>query len=148
MAEFEASNPDYAALVARILGLQTFMVALGVRLDEVSPGRCTLALDCRPDHLQHGGSVHGGVLGALADNAAGAAAATLLPVGFAVVTVEYKINFLAPARGERLLARAEVIRPGRAISVARTDVFALAGERQTLCATAMVTLSPMALPAA
>ena len=71
--------------------------ALGVRLVDFGAGRCVLGLTLRPDHMQHGGSAHGGVIGTLADNAAGAAASTVLPAGFAAVTAEYRISFLTPA---------------------------------------------------
>jgi uncharacterized protein (TIGR00369 family) len=97
---FEAQNPEYRKFIEQVLNAQPFMVALGVTLSRIDPGEIELSLPVRADHLQHGGVVHGGVIVALADNAGGAAAATLLPQGQAVVTAEYLISFLArpPAR--------------------------------------------------
>jgi uncharacterized protein (TIGR00369 family) len=83
---------------------------------------------------QQQGFFHGGTIGAVADTAGGYAALSLLPVGSEVVTLEYKINFLRPAAGDRLLAEGSVLRAGRSVTVTRIDVFVEAGGRKSLCA--------------
>ena len=92
---------------------------------------------------QHG-FIHGGVVGAIADNAAGYAAYSLIDSYDSVLTVEYKLNLLTPAKGERVEARAEVMRPGRTLTIVRSDVSAYDDGMETLCATAVVTLIRMA----
>ena len=138
-------DPAHAAWLKGMLAAQAFMRHLKVELVDFAPGQCTLATDHRPDFEQHTGVVHAGVVAALADNAAGGAASTLMPKGTAAVTVEYKINFAAPATGERLIARAEVIKAGRSLSVARAEVYALSEGAERLCAVALVTLAPMSV---
>jgi uncharacterized protein (TIGR00369 family) len=139
---FEVKNPEYRKFVGQILKAQPFMMALGVALTRIDPGEVELSLPVRADHLQHGGFVHGGVIVALADNAGGVTAATLLPQGQAVVTAEYRISFLAPAAGQKLIARGTVLRPGRSLIHTRSDVFAVADERETLVATGLGSMVP------
>jgi uncharacterized protein (TIGR00369 family) len=129
----------------KIFSAQPFMMALGARLGDVEPGIVELILSIRPDHLQHGGAVHGGAIDAMADNAAGAAAATLLALGQATVTAEYRISFLSPAIGDTLIARGEVLKPGRSIIHTKCDVAARAGDRETLVATALSSMVPFAM---
>ncbi len=121
---------------------QRFMAHLGVEVVSLSEGRCELALPYRPDLDQHSGIIHAGAVAALADNAAGGAASTLMPMGSAPLTVEYKISFVAPARGQRLLARAEVVRSGKSLTHCESRVYAVDGGGETLCAVALVTLWP------
>lgn len=143
--QFEPQNPDYAEWIGAVFRSQRFMALLGTEMVHLEPGGCTLAIDRRGELDQHSGVVHGGVVGALADNAAGAAATSLLPKGQVTVTVEYKINFVSPAKGERLLARAKVLKPGRTLTVAESRVFARDDDVETLCAVALVTLTPVAV---
>jgi len=89
--------------------------------------------------------MHAGVTAALADNAAGGAASTLLPKGTAAVTVEYKVSLVAPARGNRLVARAEVLHSGKTLTSCESRVYAVSGDRESLCAVALVTLRPAAI---
>jgi len=142
---FQAQNPDFRAFIEQVFSAQPFMVALGARLGRVEPGAVELVLPIRPDHLQHSGAVHGGVIGAMADNAAGAAAATLLAPGQATVTAEYRISFLAPAVGDTLIARGEVLKPGRSLVHTKCDVTVRAGDRETLVATALSSIVPFAV---
>jgi uncharacterized protein (TIGR00369 family) len=142
---FEAQNPGYRKFIEQVLKAQPFMMALGVALSRIDPGEIELSLTVRADHLQHGGVVHGGVIVALADNAGGAAAATLLPQGQAVVTAEYRISFLAPAAGHKLIARGTVLKPGRSLIHTRSDVFAVTDERETLVATGLGSMVPLPL---
>jgi len=97
---------------------------LGATALSIAPGRVEIAVDVRTEFLQPHGNVHGVVASALADSAAGYAAQTLLAAGVDVVTVEYKINFLAPGFGTRLRAIGEVLRAGRTLQICTADVFA------------------------
>lgn len=111
------------------------------RLVELSPGRCAVECAFRDDLTQHHGLFHAGVLTTLADNACGFAAMTLLPGGAEVLSVEFKINFLRPAAGAAAIARAEVIKPGRTLSVCRADVHVRdAAGHETLAATMLATM--------
>ena len=116
--KFTPATPDFAAIVHRGFARQSLMTLYGARLMEVSPGRVVIELAPNAQLLQQAGSVHGGVIGALADSAGGFAALTLAPAGSDVVTIEYKINFLRAATGT-VRATGEVIRPGKTITVAR-----------------------------
>jgi len=136
-------------LIDGVFKTQTFMSHLGVRIGKVAPGACEMVLAPRPEHLQHGGWVHGGVIGALADNAAGGAASTLAPPGHAAVTVEYKINYLKPCRGREIVARARVVRAGKSTTVALVEVVSIGERGESIDAIALATLAPFPIgPAA
>ncbi len=112
------------------------MQLIGASLTTVEPGYVEIALPYRDEITQQKGYVHGGVLGMIADTACGYSAFSLMPAGCSLVTVEYKINILAPARGA-LVARGQVIKAGRTLTVARAEVYAedgthLASMLQTL----------------
>ena len=119
------------------------MQHLGVRLLSVSEGQVELSIPYSDKTTQQQGGFHGGAIGALADIAGGYAALTMVPEGMEVVTVEYKINMLAPAEGDVLLARGLVIKPGRTLSIARADVFGVRDGREKLVATMQQTLMVM-----
>ncbi len=144
MPDLEPRNPDYAARVADSFRRQSFMAFIGAELAEVGPGLCHIRLPYREEICQQHGFFHGGVIGAIADNAGGYAAFTLMDARSSILTVEYKLNLLSPGTGEHLLARAQVVRAGRRLTVCRSDVFGLDGGDEKHCATALVTL--MALP--
>jgi len=116
------------------------MEYLKAELLRVEPGRCDIGLEYRPELSQQHGFFHGGVLGTLADNAAGYAAYTLMEPDATVLTVEYKLNLLEPGLGHRLIAEAEVVKSGRTVTVCRSSVYAEETGRRRLCATALVTL--------
>ncbi len=119
------------------------MRLIGARLTQVEPGRCVIELAVRDDLTQQHGFVHGGVVGMIADSAGGYAAFTLMPADASVLTVEYKINMLAPAAGDLLIATGEVLKPGRSLSIVRADVFAVQGDRRTRVAAMQQTLMVM-----
>jgi uncharacterized protein (TIGR00369 family) len=105
---------------------------------------------CTEIHVRHWdgveqqhGFVHGGVVGMMADSAAGYAAMTLVPAGASVLTVEYKMNLVAPADGEKLIARGQVVRPGRTLVVTKAEVYALKDGKETLCALMQQTIMVM-----
>src|SRR6185436_13025340 len=118
---FQPKDPSYAERVRASFARQKAMGLIGARLTEVAPGATEIRLPYREDLTQQKGYVHGGILGMIADSACGYAAYSLMPATSSLVTVEYKINILAPARGD-LVARGEVIRPGRTLTVTRAEV--------------------------
>ena len=119
------------------------MTLIGAQIALLEPGVCVIDLPVHDALTQQHGFVHGGIVGMIADSAGGYAAFTLMAADASVLTVEYKINMLAPARGDRLVARGEVVKPGRTLSVARADVHGISGGRSTLVATIQQTLMVM-----
>jgi len=119
------------------------MRLIGAQLAAVEPGRCIIELTVREELTQQHGYVHGGIVGMIADSAGGYAAFSLMPADASVLTVEYKINMLAPAAGERLVATGEVLKPGRTLSIVRADVVALRDGRATRVAAMQQTLMVM-----
>ena len=117
MASFDAQDPDFEVSVRRSFGSITLMRIFGARLLSVAPGEVEIDLPFREDLTQHDGFLAAAVLTAIVDVACGYAAMTLMPAGASVLTIEYKVNFLSPAQGERMLARGRVIRPGRTVTV-------------------------------
>ena len=142
--DFMPRNPDYEARTRDSFVRQGFMHHLGAEIVLVAPGAVDVALDFREELSQQHGFFHGGVTGTLADNAAGYAAFTLFDAESAPLTVEYKLNLLAPARGARLIARGRVIKPGARLTVVRSDVVAVEDGVETLCGAALVTIMRMA----
>ena len=134
-------------LVEAVTSAPGYTSSIGTRVVAVETGYVELALDRRPELLQFNGYFHGGVIAGLADHAAGGAVTTALPTGRFAVTVCLDVNYLAPANGETLIARAKAIQAGSTIGVARVDVVSLAGGVETACAVATVTLRAIDMPA-
>jgi uncharacterized protein (TIGR00369 family) len=128
----------------QILAAQPFSGLLRARLSAFGEGSAELLIPIRPELLQQHGFVHGGVLSYAADNALTFAGGSVL--GAAVVTSEYKINYVKPARGQTLIARASVIAAGKRQAVCRCDVFVVDGEHESLCATALGTIATLGSP--
>ena len=124
---------------------QSLMQTFDARIDRVAEGAVTLSAPIGPGVLQQQGMAHAGLTFALGDSAAGYSALTTLPDDQEVVTAEIKINLLAPGRGDRLIARGRVLKPGRRLIVVASDVYALNGETETHIATLMGTMVPVAL---
>lgn len=120
---------------------QGLMRLLGAEVVEAGPGTCVIEVPFRDELTQQEQFFHGAVTGAIADNAGGYAALTLAPPDREVLTVEYKVNFLAPASGEKLVARGEVVTAGRRLFVCRADVSAVSGGEGRACATSLQTIS-------
>lgn len=116
---------------------------LGAELAAVRAGECEIRVPFRAELTQQHGYFHAGVTAAIADSACGYSAYTLMPAECSVLTVEYKINLVAPADGESLIARARVVRSGRTLKVCSADVFAVKGGIETLCATSLSTIMAM-----
>ena len=140
------ANPDLLALGRRVLATQPFSTLLGAELVAFDPGRTELRLPIRDELKQQHGFVHGGAVSYLADNALTYAGGSVMP-GQGVVTSEFKINYLRPAQGDALVARASVVYAGKSQIVCRCDVFAITGTEEKLCATAQGTIAPLAAPA-
>ena len=133
-------------LVESVTSAPGYTRNVGTRVLLAEAGQVELALDRRPDLLQINGFFHGGVIAGLADHAAGGAVTTALPMGRFAVTVCLQVNFLAPANGEALIARARSIQAGSTIGVAQVDVVSLTGGVETPCAIATVTLRTVEMP--
>ncbi len=123
MSQFEVQNPAYEQTVRASFGKQTFMDFLGAALTAVSPGNVTIELPVTPNLSQQHGFVHAGATTAVVDSACGYATLTLLPPGSEVVTVEFKMNLLAPALGVKMIASGRVVRPGRTLTVCQGELF-------------------------
>ena len=118
-------NPSFAEEVASSFARQPAMNLIGARLSLVEPGVVEITLPYRADLAQQDGYVHAGVVTMIADSASGYAAYSLMPAGSRVLSVEFKVNLLRPAQGSTFVARGEVIKPGRTLTVVRADVFGL-----------------------
>lgn len=116
------------------------MATIGARLTRVEPGAVDIELQSRDDLVQQHGFLHAGVLASAADSACGYAALSLMPRGAAVLSVEFKINMLAPAAGDRIVARGSVIRAGRTVTVCWGEVTAYTGDSEKLVATMVATM--------
>src|SRR5882762_1414468 len=120
-------NPSYAAEIKQSFARQRAMSLIGAELGRVEPGMVEITLPYRADLTQQHGYLHAGVVTTIADSACGYAAYSLMPLGSEVLSVEFKVNLLRPAQGATFVARAEVIKAGRTLSVVRADVFAITG---------------------
>tara|TARA_Y100000815_G_scaffold203393_1_gene187081 strand:+ start:284 stop:667 length:384 start_codon:yes stop_codon:yes gene_type:complete len=120
------------------------MHTLGAVLGRVNPGEVEIEMPYRADLSQQHGFIHGGITTAILDSACGYAAFSLSGPDTAVLTVEYKVNFIAPAKGERFVARGEVVRPGASVTVCKGDVVAIEDGEEKLVTTILTTL--MLLP--
>jgi uncharacterized protein (TIGR00369 family) len=118
-----------------------FIVDLGVELTAAGEGTCSTVLALLPRHFQHTGQVHAGVSTTMADHSMGAAAQGLAPAGFVIITAELKVSLLRPARGERLVCEARVLKPGRQLSFTEAEVFAEQGGERTLVLKASATMA-------
>lgn len=125
MTAFKPRDPDFQVRVRDSFARQSMMNTIGAEIVELAPGVCTLGMGYRRDLCQQHGYLHAGVTTTLADSAAGYAAFSLFPAGSSVLTAEFKINLLAPAAGERFLARGRVEKSGRTLTVVRSEVFAV-----------------------
>ena len=144
MPRFVPRDPDYERRVRDSFARQTLMTTIGADIADLGPGTCTLAMAYRRDLCQQHGFHHAGVTTALADSAAGYAAYSLMPPGSSLLTVEYKINLMAPADGERFIARAAVEKSGRTLTVVRSEVFAVKDGEEKAIAFMLATMMCLA----
>ena len=132
-------SPDAEQRVRDSFARQGFMRKLGAKLLSVGHGRCEISVGFDETMTQQHGFFHAGVTTTIADNAAGYAAYSLMPEDSTVLTTEFKVNLLAPARGPEIVARAEVIKPGRTLYVVRSDVYSLSSGKETHVLTMLAT---------
>ncbi len=137
------SDPDFGARVRDSFHRQQAMALIGATMPVVEAGYTEIHLPHKPEVTQQHGFIHGGVVGMIADSAAGYAANTLTPADASVLTVEYKMNLLAPADGELLIAQGTVLKYGRTLTVTRGEVFAVKDGKKTLCAVMQQTIMTM-----
>lgn len=145
-ARFDVRDADFEARVRDSFGRQPMMRLLGAELGAVAPGQVTVVLPFRSDLTQQHGYVHAAAVTAIADNACGYAAMTLLAAGVEVLSVEFKINLLAPAAGDRLVAVGRVLRPGRTLTACAAEVRAERDGESTLVAAMQATMIASHLP--
>ena len=119
---------------------QRIMTLIGAKLTKVEEGFCEITLPYNIELTQQDEYIHAGIIGTIADSAAGYAAYTLMEEGASVLSIEYKLNLLAPAKGEKFIARAKVVKAGKTITVCQSEVFAKTKKNEILCAMATVTL--------
>lgn len=136
----EPQDPDFEARVRDSFARQRVMETIGARLLRVAPGEVEVELPYRADLTQQHGFLHAGIVTTVLDSAAGYAAFTLMPAEAGVLSIEFKTNLLAPARGEALIARARVIRAGRTVTVCHADAFMRDAARETHVATLVGTM--------
>ena len=137
---FEPSDPDFRNRVSASFDAQAVMQTLNAALVTVEPGEVVIEFPYRSDLTQQDGFIHAGISSTIMDSACGYAAFTLMPVEARVLTIEFKVNLLAPAAGERFRAHGLVKKPGRSISVAEGELHAVDGGQEKLIATMSGTL--------
>src|SRR5215471_1563815 len=124
MPRFEPKNPDFRDAATAVFAAQPAMRTLGISLVRLEPGEVDLVMAYGAQFTQQNGFVHAGIITAGLDNACGIAAFTLMPAGSDILTVEFKTNLLAPAKGERYVFRAVVVKPGRTLTVCEARAYA------------------------
>jgi uncharacterized protein (TIGR00369 family) len=140
MPRFLPKNPDYLKVVTATFDRQQAMRTLGISIARIEAGEVDLSMPYSPEFTQQNGFVHGGIITAGLDNACGIASFTLLPPGSDILTVEFKTNLLAPAKGQRFSFRACVVKPGRTLTVCDGRAFAEHDGKESLIATMTATL--------
>ena len=133
-------NPSFAEEIKASFAKQTIMGLIGAELSRVEPGIVEITLPYRSDLAQQHGYLHAGIVTTIADSACGYAAYSLMPQGSEVLSVEFKVNLMRPAKGDAFVALAEVVKSGRTLTVVRADVFGLESDRRELVATMLGTM--------
>ena len=137
---FQAQDPNFRDRVRASFARQRVMATLGIEMVHLDAGEVHLAMPPDPDYTQQHGFVHAGIVTTALDSACGYAAFTLMPLDAAVLTVEFKTSLLAPAKGDRFLFRAQVVKPGRTLTFCEAQAFAQEGAKEKLVATMTGTL--------
>jgi uncharacterized protein (TIGR00369 family) len=140
MPPFQPADPAFEARVRASFARQQMMATLGATLERVAPGEVDVRLPFRPALTQQHGFLHAGAMTTVVDSACGYAALTLMPPGAAVLSIEFKVNLLAPGEGEAVLARGRVVKAGRTITVCAGEVVALRGGAEKLVANMSATM--------
>ncbi len=131
---FEPGDPDFEARVRASFDRQKVMHLIGARMTRVEPGMVEIELPFRDDLTQQHGFIHAGIASTIADSAGGYAGLPPFPADASVLTVEYKINLMAPAEGEKLIATGRVVKHGRTLTICDLEVVAMKGGREKPCA--------------
>ncbi len=140
---FKPKDPNFEFKVRDSFTRQPHMSFIDARLVAVNPGYCEIHLPFRKELSQQHGFFHAGVIGTIADTAGGYAAYSLMGADSSVLSVEYKLNLMAPGDGELLVGRAKVKKQGRTLSVCQSDVFVIKNGIEKVCATALMTTMTM-----
>jgi uncharacterized protein (TIGR00369 family) len=140
MNDFTAQDNNFETRIRESFLRQPFMDHMGASIKELKPGFCEIHVPYKKELTQQHGYFHAGVVGTLADNAAGYAAYTLMAADSSVLTVEYKLNLLAPGDGELLIVKSHVLKYGRTLTICRSDIYIQKNGTEKLCAAAQVTL--------
>jgi uncharacterized protein (TIGR00369 family) len=138
--QLDPKDPDFRKRVESSFARQRVMTLLGINLARVEAGEVELTFPFREDLTQQHGFIHAGVVATALDSAAGYAAFSLMPTDAAVLTVEYKVNLLAPAKGDSFRAIAKVVKPGRTITVCQAEAFAIENRKEKLVASLTATV--------
>lgn len=140
MSNFTFSDPDFESRVRANFAKQNMLTALGGSIDLVRPGEVHLLAPFDARFTQQDGFLHAGVVTTLMDSACGYAAFSLMPADARVLSVEFKVNLLAPARGRRFRAEGRVIKPGRTLTVCEGKLFSMEEDEETMCAIMQATM--------
>lgn len=140
MNAFKAKFPNFKEKVTDSFNRQGFMKHIGAQLIDVQPGFCEIHIPFNQSLTQQHGFFHAGVISTVADNAAGYASFSIMEENASILTVEFKLNLLAPGKGEKLIGRAKVLKSGRTLTICRSEIYVLNNEVEKLCAAAQSTL--------
>ena len=136
-------SDDTRTRIRESFAKQSAMALIHAEIPVIEEGRAEIEIPHWDGVLQQHGYVHGGVVGMIADSAAGYAAMSVVPEGTSVLTVEYKINMVAPANGDKIVAKGSVLRAGRTLLLTKADVYAVKDDTETLCAVMQQTIMAM-----
>lgn len=145
MISFKPRNPNFETVIRESFAKQTVMTAIDATMTVVQPGHIEIRLPYSSNFTQQHGFMHAGVITTIADSAAGYAAFSLVPAGYNVLSIEFKVNFMSPAAGDYFLAVGEVIRPGNTISVCQSNVYAYNGDNKKHIALLQATIMQVEL---
>ena len=139
--QFQPTNPSFEQEIRESFSKQTAMTTLAAQLTRVDPGLVEISIPYSAELTQQNGYLHGGIIATIADSACGYAAYSLMPPDSEVLSVEFKVNLLRPAKGKSFVATAEVIKPGRTLTVVRADVVSIdENDKRELIATMQATM--------
>ena len=134
MTEFIPTDENYREKVEKSFDRQQAMDTIGITLEKVDPGRVVLNMPYKEAYTQQHGFVHAGILSTALDSACGYAAFSLMPKEAAVLSIEYKVNFLAPAKGEMFIITGQVLKEGKTVTVCQAEAYAVNGKKKKLVA--------------
>jgi uncharacterized protein (TIGR00369 family) len=140
MNKFQPSDPNYESRIRSSFDKQEAMKTIGANLVKVLPGEVHIEFSFIESLAQQHGYIHGGIIASVVDTACGYAACTLMSVDSEVLTIEYKVNFMSPAKGDRFKGIGRVLKPGRNITVCSGDVIAIDKGKEKIIATMLATM--------